>query len=87
MKAEVSDLLETRAVRAKRIRQLLIEVDNRFSETQARDISALFDQFPGYRWNKGQENLLRTKLYEILQPVVGAAKMIELANRIFSAQE
>jgi len=87
MKAEVKDVLEKRTDRATLIHQVLIESDSHFSETQAWDISGLFDQFPGYRWNQQQESMLRTNLYTILQPFVGAVKMIEVANRLLRLQK
>jgi hypothetical protein len=87
MKADVKDVLDKRIDRAALIHQVLIEADSHFNETQAWDVSGLFDQFPGYRWNKQQENLLRAKLYDILQPFLSAVKMIEVANSLLRLQK
>jgi type I restriction enzyme R subunit len=52
---------------------------------QATGINTLFEGFPDYRWNKQQESKLRTELYKTLRPLVGTAKMIEVANNLLKA--
>jgi len=54
--------------------------------TQAKALNALFDALPDYRWNKQQESKLRTELYKTLRPLVGTAKMIDVANQLLRLQ-
>lgn len=53
---------------------------------QSKALNALFEAHPDFRWNRQQENLLRTELYKTLRPLVGTGKMIELANRLLKLQ-
>ncbi len=53
---------------------------------QAKALNALFDALPDYRWNKQQESKLRTELYKALRPLVGTAKMIDVANQLLRLQ-
>jgi hypothetical protein len=68
------------------IHKTVAEADSGFDSKQAKSINALFDQCPDYRWNKQQESKLRTELYKTLRPLVGTAKMIDVANRLLRLQ-
>ncbi|MCL4516162.1 MAG: HsdR family type I site-specific deoxyribonuclease [Firmicutes bacterium] len=50
------------------------------SAKQAKDIDAIFGRFPDYQWDEQQTSKLRTELYKILRPIVGATRMIEATN-------
>ncbi len=52
----------------------------------AKALNALFEAQPDYRWNKQQESRLRTELYKALRPLVGTAKMIDVANQLLRLQ-
>lgn len=49
-------------------------------------INELFAQYPDYQWNEQQRSALRLALYKALRPVVGAGKMIDVANLILRLQ-
>ncbi len=49
---------------------------------QAREIDALFEQYPDYQWNPQQEAQLRAQLYKRLLPLCGMVKYIEGATKI-----
>ena len=53
---------------------------------QAREIDALFRQFPDYQWNGQQANALRSRLYVALRPIVGPKKLIEVTNTLLKLQ-
>ena len=57
-----------------------------FEAGRAKELNALFENFPDYRWNKEQETKLRTALYKTLLPMVGTGKMIETANSLLKLQ-
>ena len=68
------------------IHKTVAGADNSFDAKQAKGINTLFERFPDYRWNKQQESKLRTELYKTLRPLVGTAKMIDVANRLLRLQ-
>jgi type I restriction enzyme R subunit len=68
------------------IHKTVAETDSGFDAKQAKGINTLFEGFPDYRWNKQQESKLRTELYKTLRPLVGTAKMIDVANRLLRLQ-
>ena len=47
---------------------------------QAGEVNALFVAHPDYVWNQAQGSDLRTALYKVLRPLVGAGKLIESTN-------
>jgi type I restriction enzyme R subunit len=49
---------------------------------QAQTINALFTRYPDYRWDTGQASQLRAELYRALLPLVGAGRMVPLANNL-----
>lgn len=49
---------------------------------QAIALDALFRQYPHANWDGEQERILRSALYRSLSPVVGAAKIIEVAGKL-----
>lgn len=53
---------------------------------QARQVDALFAQYPEAGWNAQQEQRLRADLYKTLRPLVGAGKMVEAANLLLRVQ-
>lgn len=52
------------------------------SVDQARYINSIFTRFPDFKWNDQQKSDLRTELYKVLHPIVGAKKMIETTNNL-----
>jgi len=53
---------------------------------QAQTINAVFGNFPDYQWDEAQMRRLRTELYKVLYPLVGAERVIEAANKILRLQ-
>lgn len=53
---------------------------------QAKGINALFEKYPDYQWHEQQKSRLRAELYKALRPVVGTAKMIDVANTLLRLQ-
>ena len=49
---------------------------------QASALDALFRQYPHANWDEEQARTLRSALYRALAPVVGAAKMIDVAGKL-----
>jgi type I restriction enzyme, R subunit len=47
---------------------------------QAKEINALFESYPDYRWDEKQEQRLRAKLYKFILPLVGKEKLTKLAD-------
>jgi type I restriction enzyme, R subunit len=47
---------------------------------QAKEINALFEIYPDYRWDEKQEQRLRAKLYKFILPLVGKEKLTKLAD-------
>jgi type I restriction enzyme, R subunit len=57
-----------------------------FNGDESKRLNVLFETHPDFRWNRQQENQLRTELYKALRPLVGTGKMIEVANRLLKLQ-
>jgi type I restriction enzyme, R subunit len=57
-----------------------------FNGNESKALNTLFEAHPDFRWNRQEENLLRTELYKTLRPLVGTGKMIEVANRLLKLQ-
>ncbi|MBM4274362.1 MAG: HsdR family type I site-specific deoxyribonuclease [Deltaproteobacteria bacterium] len=53
---------------------------------QAQAINTVFEGFPDYRWDEAQMRRLRTELYKVLYPLVGAEKVIKAANALLRLQ-
>ena len=53
---------------------------------QAATLNGVFDRYPDYQWDQQQKGLLRAELYRALRPVVGPAKLIEVANTLLRLQ-
>ncbi len=53
---------------------------------QAKNLNALFVQYPDYQWAVGQQNALRTALYKALRPLVGAENMIAVTKTLMRLQ-
>ena len=53
---------------------------------QAQAINAVFEDYPDYRWDEAQMRGLRTELYKVLYPLVGAEKVIKTANALLRLQ-
>src|SRR5207248_1435651 len=49
---------------------------------QAQTINGLFAMYPDYKWNEQQQKKLRSELYKVLLPLVGAKKMVDSANSL-----
>lgn len=56
------------------------------SVQQAQDINNLFARFPDYQWNEQQKSRLRTELYRMMRPIVGADKLIGVTNTLIKLQ-
>jgi len=87
MKRDVSAELAGRSRKTAAIRQILAESDPRFEAAHAERINALFEVFLDYRWKKEYETKLRAGINEVLLPVVGPSKAIEVMNRLFRTRE
>jgi type I restriction enzyme, R subunit len=61
-------------------------VANSVTAGQAGEINALFERFPDYQWNQQQKGRLRAELYKVLRPLVGASRLIEVANTLLRLQ-
>ncbi|MDD1732220.1 MAG: type I site-specific deoxyribonuclease, HsdR family, partial [Methanosaeta sp. NSM2] len=48
----------------------------------AREINALFESFPDYRWDEKQEQLLKRKLYKLIIPLVGNKRFTDIADAL-----
>jgi type I restriction enzyme R subunit len=53
-----------------------------FSPGQAKEIDAIFGDFPEYDWDESQERKLRAKLYKSIRSLVGTSKMIEVTDSL-----
>jgi type I restriction enzyme R subunit len=53
---------------------------------QAAGLNSVFDRHPDYQWDQQQKGQLRAELYKVLRPVVGPAKLIEVANTLLRLQ-
>ena len=53
---------------------------------QAATLNGVFDRYPDYQWDQQQKGQLRAELYKALRPVVGPAKLIEVANTLLRLQ-
>jgi type I restriction enzyme, R subunit len=53
---------------------------------QAKELNAQFARFPEYQWDAQQKSQLRVELYKLLRVMVGAAKMIDVANTLLKLQ-
>ena len=49
-------------------------------------MNGVFDRYPDYQWDQQQKGQLRAELYKALRPVVGPAKLIEVANTLLRLQ-
>src|SRR5262249_22302216 len=49
---------------------------------RAKELNQHFLAFPDYQWNDQQKSRLRVELYKALRPIVGAEKMVDLANTL-----
>lgn len=48
----------------------------------AREINALFQSFPDYRWDEKQEQMLKRKLYKLIIPLVGNERFTDIAEAL-----
>lgn len=48
----------------------------------AREINALFESFPDYRWDEKQEQMLKRKLYKLIIPIVGNERFTDMADAL-----
>jgi hypothetical protein len=53
-----------------------------FSPKQAKEIDAIFEDYPDYGWDESQERKLRAKLYKSIRFLVGPSRMIEVTNSL-----
>jgi type I restriction enzyme R subunit len=53
---------------------------------QATALNGVFGRYPDYQWDQQQKGQLRAELYKALRPVVGPAKLIEVANTLLRLQ-
>jgi type I restriction enzyme, R subunit len=57
-----------------------------FSAAQATAINDLFNRFPDYSWADDQKRDLRSELYKVLRPLVGARNMVAVTNTLLKLQ-
>ncbi len=57
-----------------------IKPETNLEPAQAKEINALFESYPDYRWDEKQEQRLRAKLYKFILPLVGKEKLTKLAD-------
>lgn len=53
---------------------------------KAKAFNDLFLKYPDYKWNEQQHKKLRAELYKVLLPLVGAKKMVAIANSLLRLQ-
>jgi type I restriction enzyme, R subunit len=53
---------------------------------EAATLNSVFDRYPDCQWDQQQKGQLRAELYKALRPVVGPAKLIEVANTLLRLQ-
>lgn len=56
------------------------------SVDQARELDALYQQFPDYEWSEQQESELRAEMYKMLVPLVGIDQLVEATDAILGLQ-
>lgn len=53
---------------------------------QAQEVNAVFIAHPDYRWNAKEEQAVRAQLYKVLPSLVGAKRIVDVANSLLRLQ-